>query len=56
MKSARILLLAGMALSAQTVKTGVPAPPIVAQPLDASRPFPGWQAYRGNFVVVARQI
>jgi thiol-disulfide isomerase/thioredoxin len=28
------------------------APPIEAKPLDASKPFPGWQALRGNFVAV----
>jgi uncharacterized protein (TIGR03435 family) len=28
------------------------APPISAPALDPARPFPGWEAFRGNFVVV----
>ena len=39
-------------LSAQQLKPGMEAPPIVAAPLDAGHPFPGWEAYRGKYVVV----
>jgi len=45
------LMLMGTAVSARRLKPGMPAP-IVAQPLDAGKPFPGWDAFRGNFVVV----
>jgi uncharacterized protein (TIGR03435 family) len=31
---------------------GREAPPITAPPLDASRPFTGWDAFRGNIVIV----
>jgi len=51
MKSALLPLLTAWVMCAQ-VKSGDPAPPIVAPPLDASRPFPGWATYRGDFVVV----
>ena len=51
MKSALLPLLTAVVLCAQ-VKPSDPAPPIVAPPLDASKPFPGWVAYRGDFVVV----
>jgi uncharacterized protein (TIGR03435 family) len=52
MKHTPLLLFIATALSAQTLKPGMEAPPITARPLDASKPFPGWQAFRGNFVVV----
>ena len=47
-----ILLFLGTVAGAQVLKPGTAAPAISAQPLDAARPFPGWEAYRGNFVVV----
>ena len=28
------------------------APPITAAPLDPAQPFPGWQAFRGDYVVI----
>jgi len=34
------------------LKPGMDAPPITATPLDPANPFPGWQAFRGNFVVI----
>lgn len=37
---------------AQQLKPGMEAPPIVAAPLDTSHPFPGWKAYRGDYVVI----
>lgn len=46
------MLLLGSVLGAQVLKPGMPAPPISAKPLDTASPFPGWDAYRGNFVVV----
>lgn len=39
-------------LAAQQLKPGMEAPPIAAAPLDAAHPFPGWEAYRGKYVVV----
>jgi len=39
-------------LVAQQLKPGMDAPPITAVPLDPGSPFPGWQAFRGKFVVV----
>ncbi len=45
-------LLLGPVLAAQQLKPGMEAPPIVAASLDAAKPFPGWQAFRGNFVVI----
>jgi thiol-disulfide isomerase/thioredoxin len=45
-------LLLGPGLAAQQLKPGMEAPPIVAASLDAAKPFPGWQAFRGNFVVI----
>jgi uncharacterized protein (TIGR03435 family) len=39
-------------LAAQQLKPGMEAPPITAAPLDAANPFPGWQAFHGNFVVI----
>ncbi|HEV2711140.1 MAG TPA: TIGR03435 family protein [Edaphobacter sp.] len=47
-----ISLLLAPVLAAQQLRPGIEAPPIVAAPLDAANPFPGWQAFRGNFVVV----
>ena len=41
--------LIAMALSAQP---GKEAPPISAPPLDVSQPFTGWDAFRGNIVIV----
>ncbi len=52
MKHTLVFLLAATALTAQTLKPGMDAPPILAKPLVAAKPFPGWQAFRGNFVVV----
>jgi uncharacterized protein (TIGR03435 family) len=52
MKYASIALLAAACLGAQSLKTGAPAPPITAPPLDPGKPFPGWEAFRGSFVVV----
>src|ERR1051326_7056242 len=51
MQFATLTLLACAALCAE-VKPGDPAPPILAPPLDLSKPFSGWAAYRGDFVVV----
>jgi thiol-disulfide isomerase/thioredoxin len=39
-------------LAAQQLKPGTEAPLIVAAPLDAGHPFPGWEVYRGKYVVV----
>ena len=52
MKYASTFLLVAAVLSAQALKPGTPAPPIAAPPLDAARPFPGWESFRGNFVIV----
>lgn len=41
--------LAALGLSAQLAKE---APPISAPPLDVSQPFTGWNAFRGNIVIV----
>jgi uncharacterized protein (TIGR03435 family) len=51
MKHTLVFLFIGT-LSAQALKPGMEAPPIVAKALDAAKPFPGWAAFRGNFVVV----
>jgi uncharacterized protein (TIGR03435 family) len=49
----RLLLgLVTVAVLSGQVKPGDPAPALVAPPLDASKPFAGWAAYRGDFVVV----
>lgn len=50
-----ILLLSlfiATALAAQQLKPGMEAPPIAASPLDGTHRFPGWEAYRGKYVVV----
>ena len=44
-----VFFLAALGLSAQLVKE---APPISAPPLDVSQPFTGWNAFRGNIVIV----
>jgi len=41
--------LAAIIVSAQVGKI---APPISASPLDLSHPFTGWEAFRGNIVIV----
>ena len=52
MKYGLAILFLGSALAAEVLKPGTPAPPISARPLDGIQPFRGWEAYRGNFVVV----
>ena len=52
MKYSLAIVLLGNVLAAQVLRPGMPAPPISAKALDIARPFPGWQAYRGNVVVV----
>ncbi len=52
MKRILAFLLLTSALWAETLKPGMPAPPIASPPLDAAKPFEGWDSYKGNFVVV----
>jgi uncharacterized protein (TIGR03435 family) len=44
--------LLNAAVAGQSVRVGMEAPPITAAPLDSDHPFPGWSAFRGDFVVV----
>jgi thiol-disulfide isomerase/thioredoxin len=46
-----LTLLASAAI-AQPLKPGLGAPAITAAPLDLARPFQGWQAFHGDFVVI----
>jgi thiol-disulfide isomerase/thioredoxin len=52
MKRTLAVFFMGSVLLAQALKPGMPAPPIASPPLDASKPFQGWEAFRGNFVVI----
>jgi uncharacterized protein (TIGR03435 family) len=52
MKPAVIFLFLVPVAAAQTFSPGVPAPVITAPPLEAARPFPGWPAFRGNYVII----
>jgi uncharacterized protein (TIGR03435 family) len=52
MKCTLSVFFMSSALLAQALKPGMPAPPIASPPLDAARPFQGWEAFRGNFVVI----
>jgi uncharacterized protein (TIGR03435 family) len=44
--------LPGTPAVGQPVKPGTEAPTITAAPLDPGHPFPGWQAFHGDFVVI----
>ncbi len=50
----KLLLFVSLTSAAvgQSIKVGDQAPPITAVPLEATAPFPGWPALRGDFVII----